>query len=99
MSHVENVALAACRIPGSGEHGDADREELRVLEDEAVVGVGVARPDDGAEGMDFAAVEEGEEKLEDVEIWLDNALKPFFRNYSEEEFSFNAPVWILRRTD
>jgi ubiquinone/menaquinone biosynthesis C-methylase UbiE len=45
----------------------------------------------------IAAVEGGNEKLEDVEIWLDENLKPFFQNSKETAFLFNAPIWYLRR--
>jgi len=47
----------------------------------------------------IALVEGGQENLKDVELWLNNNLKPFFEGSKEENFLFNAPVWFLQSID
>ncbi|MGH7570676.1 MAG: class I SAM-dependent methyltransferase [Gemmatimonadota bacterium] len=44
----------------------------------------------------IAAVEEGEEDIDEVRRWLLRELAPFFGNRESRRFVFEGPVWILR---
>lgn len=45
----------------------------------------------------IALVEGGNEKIEDIYMWLRKTLKPIFENDREQRFIFNAPIWYLQR--
>ena len=47
----------------------------------------------------IAAVEGGNERITDVEFWLTENLKPFFKDTVEVNILFNAPIWLLQRID
>ncbi|HET6341723.1 MAG TPA: hypothetical protein VFG78_06015 [Gemmatimonadota bacterium] len=44
----------------------------------------------------IAAVEEGDECIDDVRGWLLRELAPFFEGSESRRFIFECPVWILR---
>jgi hypothetical protein len=44
----------------------------------------------------IAAVEEGEEDIDEVRRWLLRELAPFFRGRESRRSIFEGPVWILR---
>jgi SAM-dependent methyltransferase len=45
----------------------------------------------------IAVVEGGNEKIENVCLWLTERLKPVFGDAKERGFIFNAPIWYLQR--
>ncbi len=44
----------------------------------------------------IAAVEEGEENIDEVRGWLLQELAPFFEGRESRRFIFECPIWILR---
>ncbi len=46
----------------------------------------------------IAAVEGGQERIEDVKSWLAEKLTPFYRNNLEATFLFGGPIWFLERS-
>lgn len=46
----------------------------------------------------IAAVEDGNQKIEEVEAWLTKNIEHFFQT-ENQAFLFNAPIWYLQRAD
>ena len=44
----------------------------------------------------IAAVEFGQEEIDEVRCWLTESIKPLFGNLEEASFLFNAPIWYLK---
>jgi ubiquinone/menaquinone biosynthesis C-methylase UbiE len=47
----------------------------------------------------IAAVEGGDETIDEARAWLKENLASFFETSSTHDFLFNAPIWCLRRSD
>lgn len=47
----------------------------------------------------IAAVEEGDESIDDVRLWLLRELASFFEGRESGRFIFECPIWILRPKD
>nr|AIA12113.1 Methyltransferase domain protein [uncultured bacterium] len=47
----------------------------------------------------IAAVEGGRETIEEARAWLLENIRPLFGERQEAEFTFNAPIWYLRRIE
>jgi len=45
----------------------------------------------------IAAVEGGNEQIDDVRNWLAENIKPFFGDRVESTFNFRGPIWYLRK--
>jgi hypothetical protein len=43
------------------------------------------------------SVENGVKSIEEVEIWLSENIKPFFKDAERKSFEFSAPIWYLRQ--
>src|SRR6266853_6593487 len=46
----------------------------------------------------IAAVEGGDETIDEARAWLKENLERFFKTVSTDDFVFNAPIWYLRRS-
>ena len=47
----------------------------------------------------IAAVEGGNETIDEARAWLKENLERFFEASSTRDFLFNAPIWFLQRSD
>ncbi len=47
----------------------------------------------------IAAVEGGDETIDEARAWLKENLERFFETSSTRDFLFNAPIWFLQRSD
>jgi len=47
----------------------------------------------------IAAVEGGDETIDEARAWLKENLERFFETSSTHDFVFNAPIWYLQRSD
>ena len=44
-------------------------------------------------------VENGEKRIEEIEIWLSKNIKPFLdKNSKRKSFEFIAPIWYLQKS-
>ncbi|HKC63431.1 MAG TPA: class I SAM-dependent methyltransferase [Pyrinomonadaceae bacterium] len=46
----------------------------------------------------IAAVEFGNEEIDEVRLWLTESIKPLFDGLNEASFIFNAPIWFLQKS-